>query len=203
MSKAEPEIDWPEARLFRWVEEVFGRVYQGGVIIAAILAIAIVALGFWECGWGVYLGLSEMVHLRHTVESRAEVVTFIIRGIELELLAPLLYLVVIKLATYVLRVRSASAAVEAEAKARLVGVKALAVGLLVTMIATDLTGKILGQKPLGISDAAAYAIVVAVLGAYGFGLEHLPGRTSSEVRQDRRDPKVMRVESESNPPSHI
>jgi uncharacterized protein YacL len=98
----------------------------------------------------------------------------VIRGVEILLLAPLAYFVLVNLARYVQTWKSGDD--DEKAKSNLLGVKALVVGLLIAMVATDLVGKILSEKGLDEQSALLECLVILVLTAYCFGLELIAAR---------------------------
>lgn len=175
MTDRESLIEWPPpSRVFDTVEKALGFVYKIATILAALVALGIMVAGFYECGRGLAI-FAGLLRVEESVDAAA--VTAIIHGIELVLLAPLLYFVVVSLDSYVHRLRSRR--VETPSRRRLLSVKALGVSLLITIIATDLTGELLTRPGLEFREVAGQVAVLVVLAGYMFGLEFVVSERQS------------------------
>ena len=88
-----------------------------------------------------------------------------------QLLAPLPYLVLVSLATYVSRSRDRVD--DHLARSRLLGVKAISISLLIAVLAADLVGQILSREDLEYETAAVYGLGLTLLIVYFVVLEWL------------------------------
>jgi uncharacterized protein YacL len=136
-------------------------VLMGGLLIT----------GVFEVGKGclVYFGWYSLP--AGILSREASTLHFAIRGIELLLLAPLAFLVLLSLARYIDSSRKST--VDERTRCDLLRVKALSVGLLIAVVAADLVGKILSHDGLSYTAAVSESLVIVVLGAYFFILEKL------------------------------
>ena len=125
-----------------------------------------------------------------------------ISGLELLLLAPLGYLLLVSLAYYIERYRrpidAASQTGEISADALLSRTKALATSLLISTVAVDLVGRLLGKDPthdLTWSLSGIEFVMIAVFTAYYLILQRHAGESA------RREPHpALPQESETRPP---
>lgn len=125
-----------------WLGAALSLLTLGAFLGAGIFSFYRAALAFHWC-----LGL-----LGHcAADSDAESLTMAINGLELLLLAPLAYLLLVSLAYYIERYRKPADAVsnpgEISADALLSRTKALAVSLLISTVSVDLVGRLLGKDP--------------------------------------------------------
>ncbi len=159
---------------WKTLEECIRRMLFGGSVLAALALGFLVLTGLLTIFKGVYSGLVSAVrNLAHPSAAMfsEQPAHQVIRGVELLLLAPLAFLVLVNLARYVKAWMDKED--DERAKADLLGIKALVVGLLIAMVATDLVGKILSEDGLDRSSALFESLVIGVLTVYCFGLEWL------------------------------
>ena len=165
-------------------------------VAAAVGMAALLFVGFIDIFQGVKEGVKAglaAVDVAHAPPWSERTAHRVIEGVELLLLAPLAYIVLVNLARYVhtWMIRKS----DEKAKASLLGVKALVVGLLIAMIATDLVGKVLSDNGLDPTSAIFESLVIGVLIIYCFELEWVAARilrsgTTAEDKEAAKEPRA-------------
>jgi hypothetical protein len=170
MNQQKPKTIYPH--LARWTGVITGL----GAFIGLFAMVLLVAGGLAEVGAGASALVAGWVpgrqHLPHSA-----IVTRVIRGVELLLLAPVAYLVLIALGKY-LQPPNAGARAHL-AHAELLGVKAFVAGLLFALLATNAVGRALDSQ-LELESAIASCLLMAAVGTYFFLLQRLAIRERGE-----------------------
>ena len=105
-----------------------------------------------------------VVHKSTNGMAESELIAVAIRGIELLLLAPLGYFLLVSLAIYASTCRNPG--IDIDARGKLLAVKALSVGMLIGVISTDMVGRILTADGISYKAAICECLAIMVLGAY-------------------------------------
>jgi hypothetical protein len=162
------DMPWAIADMFLALVAVGACVVGGGLFLAAIL----------EMSAGTKALLMHLIepsvwsqNQKHESEHGPFAIAQVVKGIELLFLAPLAFIVVLGVRRYLkdkfFHVRS-----KGHGNLLLLEAKALVVSLLMAVVATDLISKILSVGGLTYEAAITESLVIIVLGAYYFALEH-------------------------------
>ena len=159
-------------------------------VLGALLTVALLAIALFGMVSGVagYFGLTGV---DATVEPTAAVLAACIRGVELLFLAPLPFLLPLSLGRYIRDSKEDSD--DRQSKADLLSMKALTTGLLIAILASDVVGRALSHQGLHYEAAVSSSLVIAVLGAYFFGLER-------QAREVKSEPPVRELYAPTPPP---
>ena len=159
------------SRLWDWLEVIVLLILGvSGWLLLPLMA-GLLLVGLEMVGKGLLIGLGKMPVPDGAVSAEAAALQSAVKGIEFFLLAPIGYFILLSVSHYVRNVRAGE--LSATDKERLLGAKGLVVGLLIAVVAADLTGKVLSREGLSMATAGAEVLVVVVLGLYFFGLEAL------------------------------
>lgn len=140
------------------------------------LANAVLMAGFLAAA--AYEGVSALLTFvgylppRHGFSSTHEAsMALALKSVEFVLIAPLGYVFVSALANFVLALVEGKGDAWSQAFRAVVGVKALATSLLISIVAVDLVGKILEEKVLDLASSLIEGLVFAILVGYLIILE--------------------------------
>ena len=156
-------------------------VVTGLASIASVLClVGLFAVGFKVMGRGIYQALSSIDGTHQGEEVFTECIKDSLHGLELLLLAPLAYFLLRSLAVYMSEMKFNDRP-GPMARASLVEVKALIVGLLAGVVATSLVGQALSEAQGLDSKDLIKVLVLVVLLAHFYGLERWAFFVSQEV----------------------
>ncbi|MFH1679873.1 MAG: hypothetical protein ABIH26_04435 [Candidatus Eisenbacteria bacterium] len=172
-----------------------GILYVVAAFAAFALMVAIFFMGFRESGRGILIYFGRAPADLHGMTPESKALQMCLKGLEFFFLAPLAFLILQSLAKYIVSIlrnqtdqestgsdgdergaspdRRLAEREEHAAKCKVIGVKALVVGLMIATLATDLVGRALSREGLTYEIALSQAAVIAVLMAYVFLLERL------------------------------
>lgn len=137
---------------------------------AALIMIILHILGFWEIAKGILI-FCRLIEPQPGITSTEKVtLEMVFKGIEFIFLGTVAYFVLFSLGQYS----------EHSDKAKFIGAKALVIGLLVAVIATDLVSKILKPDGLDFNSAIYESLVIFVLSLFYFGLEWLSEKSKAK-----------------------
>lgn len=148
-----------------------------GSVLGALLTVALLAIALLGMASGI-AGYAGLVEVDSGIEPTAAVLAACIRGVELLFLAPLPFLLPLSLGRYIRDSKEDSD--DRQSKADLLSMKALTTGLLIAILASDVVGRALSHGGLHYEAAVSSSLVIAVLGAYFFGLERQALHVKSE-----------------------
>ena len=145
-----------------WVaDSIISLALMLGSIAASASAFVFLAMGFlqiWKSCASYYNNCPE------------EAIYYATTSLEFFLISPLSYFIIRVLLDYVIDFHK-DGKVSPRAKALLIEIKALSVGLLFAITATHVVGKILQGESLTLAIAAPAFVLMGILGLFFFGLE--------------------------------
>jgi cytochrome c biogenesis protein CcdA len=163
-----PEPDKPELRQIAYYLDGFTIIVTGiGAAAAALAMVVLFVAGLIEVWHGAILTVKAWI-LGEVHVTSAAVITQVIHGVEILLLAPVAYLVFVALGKYLRRPVDDTDSEQAHRE--LLDVKAFITGLLFAIVATDTVGKAL-QSKLVYESAIASTLLMAVIGSFFVALE--------------------------------
>jgi hypothetical protein len=167
----DPKRQEKKSTPYDWLETAVLLLFLAVSWLVLPVICGLLLAGLWEMITGLRVFVGHLPKPEDALSAEGAALQHAIKGIEFFLLAPLPYFVLLSLSNYIKNSREG--AVPGSAKERLLSVKALAIGLLIAVIATDLVGKILSRDGLAMHAALCETLAIVVLGAYFFGLEVL------------------------------